>query len=101
MILNYTKDRLSIQEYLSCIIDPMKSLSHPGGQLLNIVSGEMASEKANPHEDVANVSFKLAWGLLSTNNKASYSNGYQEELLRYETIEYMTKALFMLERVTL
>ena len=30
----------------------MKSLSHPGGQLLNIVSGEMESEKANPHEAV-------------------------------------------------
>ena len=38
---------------------------------------------------------------MSTNNKASYSNGYQEELLRYETIEYMTKALFMLEHVDL
>ena len=31
----------------------MKSLYHPGGQLLNIVSGEMALEKANPHGEVA------------------------------------------------
>ena len=30
----------------------MKSSSHPGGQLLNIVSGEMVSEEANPHEAV-------------------------------------------------
>ena len=40
-------------------IDPMKSLSHPGGQLLNIVSGEMALEKANPHEEVAK--FHSSW----------------------------------------
>ena len=37
----------------------MKSLSHPGGQLLNIVSGEMALEKANINEEVAKI--HLSW----------------------------------------
>ena len=52
-ILNDTIDRKNIQEYLSRIIDPMKPSSHPGGHLLNIVSGEMASEKTNTHEAVS------------------------------------------------
>ena len=52
-ILNDTIDRKYIQEYLSRIIDPMKPSSHPGGHLLNIVSGEMASEKTNTHEAVS------------------------------------------------
>ena len=38
---------------MSNIIDPMESSFHHGDQLLNIVSGEMVPEKANPHEAVS------------------------------------------------
>ena len=38
---------------MSNVIDPMESSFHHGDQLLNIVSGEMVPEKANPYEAVA------------------------------------------------
>ena len=38
---------------MSNIIDPMESSFHHGDPLLNIVSGEMVPEKANPNEAVA------------------------------------------------
>ena len=44
----------------------MDPASHPGGQLLNIVSGQMAIETANPHEALSKgqeliKSFKNSW----------------------------------------
>ena len=52
-ILYDQKDRKSIQSYMARIIDPIDPKTHPGGHLINIVSGEIASEKANPQEAVS------------------------------------------------
>ena len=45
-------DQNSIREYFARIIDRLDPEYHAGGQLLNIVSGEVAMESVNPHEAV-------------------------------------------------
>ena len=59
-------DLQRLQCYLKRIIEPMDPASYPGGQLLNIVSGQMAIETANPHEALSKgqeliKSFKNSW----------------------------------------
>ena len=45
-------DRERIRQYLEGIIDPFQPIQHPRDHLINIVSGEVADDKANPHEAV-------------------------------------------------
>ena len=47
-----SKDRASIQRTLSLSIDPLKADSHPGGHLLNIVTGELTPTAVNCHNSV-------------------------------------------------
>ena len=47
------EDRENVRKYMKRIIDPLDPSSHPDGQLLNIVTGELADEKVNVHEAVA------------------------------------------------
>ena len=47
------KDQESLRSYMRRIINPLDPFTHPDGQLLNIVTGELADEKVNVHEAVA------------------------------------------------
>ena len=41
------KDRISLRKVLAGCIDPLQPDSHPGGQLLNICTGRIATEEVN------------------------------------------------------
>lgn len=65
-IMGDKADRDSLRRYLSKIVDPLDPSSHPGGHLMNIVSGEIAPENVNVHEAISKgkeviKKFKESW----------------------------------------